>query len=69
MESVLKSIRSRLGATQCALADALCVTPANISHIETGKQSLSVELAKRLVEYAKTKGVSVTLDEIYGGGK
>jgi len=66
---MLKEIRTKLGETQRSLGDAIGMTKGNVSHIELGKQSLSIEKAKRLIEYAKTKGVSVTLEQIYGATK
>lgn len=66
---MLKEIRTNLGETQRSIGCAIGMTKGNVSHIENGKQSLSVEKAKRLIEYAKTKGVTVTLEQIYGASK
>ena len=42
--------RKKAGFTQDALAAAVGCTQGNLSHIETGKQIASVELAKKLSE-------------------
>lgn len=62
--NIIKSIRDSIGITQAELADALGCTQGNIGHYERG-QSIPPEKAKKLVEFAASKNVSVTLEQIY----
>ena len=59
-----KSIRSRLGLTQSAIADVLGVTQGNISFYEKG-QTVPPAVAGKLIEYAKSRGHLITYDDIY----
>jgi putative transcriptional regulator len=61
----IKSLRTRLGVTQDALAAALGVSQANVSLYEKGQQ-VSPRVAQRLIEYARKKGLSISYDDIYG---
>lgn len=60
----ISHIRERLGVTQSAMGIALGKTQGNISNYEAG-QNMPPDVAKRLIEYAGTLGVVVTLDDIY----
>ena len=60
----LKSIRERLGLTQQALADGLGCTQGNIGHYEKG-QTVSPEVARRLISLAASYGLELTFDHIY----
>lgn len=60
----IKSIRARLGVTQQALAQGLGVTQGNVSFYERG-QTIPPPVAERLIEYAKTRGVSITFNDVY----
>lgn len=63
--SNLKSIRDRLGLTQAALGEALGVTQGNVSFYEKG-QTVPPTVARRLIEVARSKGVALTFDDVYG---
>lgn len=60
----LKSIRERLGLTQQALADGLGCTQGNIGHYEKG-QTVTPEVARRLISFAANLGLELTFDHIY----
>lgn len=60
----LKSIRERLGLTQQALADGLGCTQGNIGHYEKG-QTVSPEVARKLISFAAGRGLELTFDHIY----
>lgn len=61
----VKAIRELLGVTQTTLGDGIGCTQANVGHYEKG-QSVPVEAAKKLIDFAATKGVRLSLDQVYG---
>ena len=61
----IKSIRTRLGVTQDAMATSIGVSQGNVSNYERG-QVMPPDVAKRLIGYAATLGHTVTYDDIYG---
>lgn len=61
----ISSIRAKLGVTQQILANVLEVTQGNVSHYERG-QNVPPDVAKRLIAYASSRGLTVTYDDIYG---
>lgn len=61
----IKSIRERLGITQTALAEGIGCTQGNVGHYEHG-QTVPPDAAKRLIAFAKTLGLVITFDDIYG---
>lgn len=63
MNTIL-SIRKRLEATQAELADALGVSQGNVSHYERG-QTVPPDIALRLINFAKKRGISISFDDIY----
>lgn len=65
MANRLLQIRQKIGISQAELAQELGVTAGNISHIETGKHGLSVDLAKALVVFCSRKNVPISLDDIF----
>lgn len=62
----IKSIRIRLGVTQAALADGIGCTQGNIGHYENKGQTVPPGVAKRLIEFATARGVSLSYEDIYG---
>lgn len=64
--STIKSIRTRLGLTQTALAVAIGCTQGNVGHYENKGQTVPPDVARRLIAYAATQGVVLTYDDIYG---
>ena len=59
-----KSIRERLKVTQAEIATAIGVSQGNVSFYEKG-QTVPPGVAAKLIEFAKTKGVDITYDDIY----
>ena len=62
-----KSIRERLGVTQQVLADAIGRTQGNIGHYEQG-QTIPPKTARKLIAFAKSRGIELTFDDIYQEG-
>lgn len=60
-----KSIRVLLGLSQADLATVLGCTQGNVSFYERG-QTVSPDVAKRLIDFALTKGFSLSYDHVYG---
>lgn len=63
-----KLIRSRLGVTQAEIAVPLGVTQSNVSFYESGGQTVPPPVASKLIAFARTRGVVLTFDDIYGNG-
>lgn len=63
--SQIKAIRKLLAVSQSALADVMGCSQGNISFYEKG-QTVPPEAAGRLVDFAVTKGLPLTLDQVYG---
>ena len=63
MNTIL-SVRKRLEVTQAGLAEALGVSQGNVSHYERG-QTIPPDIASRLIAFAKTRGLSLSFDDIY----
>lgn len=61
-----KTIRTRLGVTQKAIADGIGCSQANVVHYETRDQTVPPDSAKRLIVFAKGLGHVVTYEDIYG---
>lgn len=64
-----KTIRTRLGVTQKAIADGIGCSQANVVHYETRDQTVPPESAKRLILFAKGLGHAVTYEDIYGSAE
>jgi len=61
----VKHIRTQiLNVTQQELAEGIGCTQGNVNQYEHG-QGLPAVRAYKLIEYAKSLGVSLTLDQIY----
>lgn len=63
--NAIRNIRIRLGKTQAELADALDVTQGNVSLYENG-QSVPQAAAAKLIDFAKTLGLEIGYDHVYG---
>lgn len=63
--SNFKRLRTQLGMTQAAIGAELGVTQANVSFYETIGQTVPPAVAGRLIELAKSRGLSITFDDIY----
>lgn len=66
MKNNLKAIRKKLGLTQGQLADMIGCTTSNVSHYERVGQRIRQEMAMRIVSVAKSLGLEITLEDIYG---
>lgn len=64
--NTITKFRERHNLSQHDLARLLELSQAGVSHIETGRRSLSVDLAKRLQCVAKEMGEYLSLDDIFG---
>lgn len=64
----IQIIRSRLGVTQVELADGIGRSQSNISAYERG-QTIPPEVAKDLIEFARSKGLPLTYDHVYGAAE
>lgn len=63
--NTIKAIRGKLKLTQQALADGIGCTQGNVWHYEQGK-TVPPDMAKLLIEVARTHGLDLTLDQVYG---
>lgn len=63
--STFKAIRQCLGVTQAEMSRALEMSQGNISFLERG-QTVTPEVAKKLIAYAATLGVTLSYDHVYG---
>lgn len=61
----IKAIRTRLGLTQTAFGEGLGCTQGNVGHYEKG-QTVLPDVAGKVIEFAKTKGLTITFDHVYG---
>lgn len=61
----LKSIRERLGVTQQVLADGIGCTQGNVGHYERG-QALPSEMAAKVIAFARSHGLQIGYDHVYG---
>lgn len=66
--TAFKAIREKLGVTQAVMADGIGVTQGNVSFYEKG-QTVPPQVAGRLIEFAKSRGLSITYDDVYGAPK
>lgn len=64
----VRAIRERLGVTQTTLASAVGCSQSNVSFYENG-QEVPPQVAKSLINFAATRGVSISFDHIYGNAE
>ncbi len=67
MKPKIKEIRENLGLSQRAFGEAVGITKMAVSHIENGYRGLSGDLALRIQDFLKSKGIKVSIDELYEG--
>jgi transcriptional regulator with XRE-family HTH domain len=58
-------LRKRLKVSQQDLGAAIGVTQSAVSQFEKGISVPSPETVRRLIEFAKTKGIAVSFESIY----
>jgi putative transcriptional regulator len=61
----IKAIRKLLGMSQAEIAEHLGCRQGNISFMERG-QTVPPESARRLIELARSRGVELSYDHVYG---
>ena len=61
----IRKIREKLGMTQVDFAQSILVKQAAISKYELNITKPSWEVAKRIVELAKSKKIKITLNDIF----
>jgi len=61
----IKQLRLRLGDTQKVMGVAIGKSQANVSFYEQGHE-VPPHAAKRLISYARSRGVPITYEDIYG---
>ncbi|WP_084545588.1 helix-turn-helix domain-containing protein [Cupriavidus malaysiensis] len=61
----LTELRKKLGLSQAKLGAAIGIGQSAISQCERGLCLMSIGQALRLVDFAKSRGVEATLDQIY----
>lgn len=65
--STIKIIRHKLGMTQTEMAQGIGCTQANVGHYERG-QTVPPDMARKVIDLARTKGFVLTYNDIYGDG-
>ena len=66
MRNNLKAIRNAFNLTQAELAQLIGCSQGNIGHYESRGQRIRQEVAQRIIEVAKQRGIAITLEDIYG---
>jgi putative transcriptional regulator len=61
----IQIIRVRLGVTQVDVAEAMGCTQPNITYYERGGR-IPQDRARKLIEFARGKGLPLTFDHVYG---
>lgn len=67
--STFKKIRREFNMTQAEFGQALNLSRLSISNYETFKRVIPPYVALRVIEYAKSRGIYSSLDEIYSETK
>lgn len=66
--SAIQAIRKRIGLTQAELAKRLDVSQGNVSFYEKG-QTIPPTVAGKLIEYARSRGLEIGFDHVYGAAE
>lgn len=64
---VLRILRKRYGLTQYEIADALGFERSKISSIESGRYKLTIEGYVRYLDFFRSKGEKITLEQLIRG--
>jgi putative transcriptional regulator len=62
----LRTIRSRLGVSQGHIAEVLGCSQGNVSGYERGQYAIPPESAAKLIDFARSRGLEITYDNVYG---
>lgn len=62
-------LRTRLGLSQAELAAGIGVTQGNVSHYEVRAQTVPPQVAAKLIEFARSHGLSIGYDHVYGAAE
>lgn len=65
MKNRFSDIRKQLDVSQAVLAKELGMTAGNVSHIETGRQILTLDNAVALIGVCRARGLKIDLDDIF----
>lgn len=65
MKNRFAEIRKKLAVSQAELAKELGMTPGNVSHIEIGRQILTLDNAVALIGVCRARGLNIDLDDIF----
>lgn len=68
-KSKLREIRESLKLSQSKFAEEIGITKMAVSHIENGFRGLSGDLALRIQDFLKSRGLTVPIDDLYKGLK
>jgi putative transcriptional regulator len=63
--NAFRSIRERLKVSQAEIGAALDVSQSNVSFYEKG-QTVPPAVAAKLIEFARSRGLNITYDHVYG---
>jgi len=63
--NAIRAIRERMGLSQEEFAAGVGCTQSNISHLEVRKQSPLIGTAKKIVSFANSRGLDITLNDVY----
>lgn len=66
--NAFRTIRTRLAVSQAEIGAALGVTQSNVSFYERG-QTVPPEVARKLIEFARTRDLALTFDHVYGASE
>ena len=69
MSNNLRVIRKKMGMQQKELAGLLGCTAGNVSHYEAMGQTIPRKMAEKIVQVAASRGLTITIDDIYEGDK
>lgn len=62
----IKSIRTRVGLTQAKFGDCIGCTQSAVGQFERGESDPSIEKAARIIDLARSHGLELQLEHIYG---
>jgi len=65
----ISTIRKHLGLTQKSFGEGIGVTQGNINNYERQRQSVPPRVARRVIEFARARGVHVSFDDIYADAR
>ena len=64
ISKTIKAIRMKLALTQAQLAESIKTTPSMICHYEAGRIRPTIRTVRRIVDFAREKGLSITYEDL-----